>query len=88
MNNERTLTVVNYSCNEDDVYLDHKTRVTIAPEKVSFVVASFDPVSTVDGKDLYKANVIMTNEANLELFVSLMDLTTLERVVGMWFQAE
>lgn len=79
---ERTLTVINY---DEEKGKTLKTRVTIARDMVQFVVASEDTYQVVDGVELRKVNVILSGGNNLELFLTLLDLNTLERAVGMYF---
>jgi hypothetical protein len=82
---ERTLTVTNYGADYGHVPGNKKTRVTISPGMVLFVIAASDSDYQVDSIALYKVNVILTEGSNLELFISLLDLDMLQRSIGMWF---
>lgn len=79
---ERTLSVVNYGDGEDGEII--KTRVTISPGNILFIIASYDTALTVDGLELRKVNAMLSDGGNLELFITLLDLTTLERCVGFY----
>jgi len=85
--NIRVLTLVNYGHEEEDGKESEeitKTRITIAPGGVQVVVASYDTALTVDGIELRKVNVLMIDQTNLELHISLLDLETLEVAVGTY----
>lgn len=90
---ERTLTVFNYSDEdeidgkESDTFNEDKvlrTRVTINRDLVQFVIGSENAYRMVNGIELRKVNVILTTGNNLELVLSVLDLTTLERAVGFY----
>ncbi|CAK0741668.1 hypothetical protein CCP1ISM_130021 [Azospirillaceae bacterium] len=82
---ERVLTVTNYGADQDEEPGSRKTRITISPGMVLFIIASAESEYKVGGIDLYHVNVLLTNDSNLELFISLLDLDMLQRAVGMWF---
>lgn len=79
---ERTLTVINYGEDEGKII---KTRVTIAPHMVQTVVASYEPVQSAEGQQQHKVNVLYMDGNQIELFINLLDLTTLERATGIYF---
>lgn len=85
MNNfdERTLTVINFGTDEDDEIL--KTRVTIPLQSVEVMIASNGAYKMVDGMEIAKVNILFTSNNNIELFVSMSDLSTLERAIGAYF---
>lgn len=79
---ERVLTVTNY--------VEHKgghikKRVTIAPHAISFIVASEEAYDDVGDVELRQVNVVLGDGNNLELYISMLDLITLERVTGNYF---
>jgi hypothetical protein len=79
---ERTLTVIHH------VTEGRKTvrkRITLAPNLIHFVIAGEEAHSTYEGRELRKANVVMTEGNNLELYISLLDLNAIERCVGSYF---
>lgn len=82
----KILTVVNYGIEDDEKESKEitKTRVTLNPGGVHAVVGSYDTALTVDGIELRKVNVLMMDQTNLELHISLLDLETLERAVGQY----
>lgn len=80
---ERTLTVINYGEGEEGEVL--RTRVTIAPHAVSFLIASENTVQIIDGSSLRRVNVMLQDGSNLELILTILDLTTLERAIGSYF---
>lgn len=80
---ERVLTVINYVLDNNN---EHFTkRVTIAPHMVHFIIASEENLTFVPGRELRQVNVIMSEGVNLELFISLLDLTSIERAIGTYF---
>jgi hypothetical protein len=79
---ERTLTLTNYG--EDEFGKPLKNRVTLAPGMIQTVIASFDSVKKIDGHELYKVNVLYSDGNQLELFLNFLELTTIERIVGMY----
>lgn len=79
---ERTLTITNYG--EENGKLV-KTRVTIPPHAVEFLIAGEESYATMEDRDIRKVNVMFSSGNNLELFISLLDLTTLERAIGTYF---
>jgi hypothetical protein len=79
---ERTLTLLNYDVDNKE---PNKARVTISPGAVVFVISGEEPYCEINGLQLYKTNVITHGESNLEIFISLLDLTTLERAIGSYF---
>lgn len=83
---ERTLTLINYGTDEEDEVL--KTRVTLSPGQVQGLVASYEPTLKIDGLELHKVNVLMGGGDNIELFLTVLDLTTLERAIGAYFLAD
>lgn len=78
----RTLTVINHG--EDDLDAEVQTRITMAPHHIQTVIASVDYVKKF-GRDLKKVNVIYMDGGMIELFVSDLDLTSIERAVGTYF---
>lgn len=74
----RVLTLISYGDNDEEI-----VRVTIAPQNVAFLIAN-----TVDvvkfGLRLKKTNVMLMDGGSVELFITDMDLTTLERAVGTY----
>lgn len=83
---ERTLTVINYGTDDEEELL--KTRVTLAPSMIVGLIASYDTALTIDGLELRKVNVILTGGDNIELFITVLELTTLERAIGAYFLAD
>lgn len=83
---EKVLTVINYGVEEDGLESPRvtKTRVTIAPGMVQVVVGSYDTYKIVEEIELRKVNVLFLNDNDLELFISLLDLTILERAIGTY----
>ena len=79
---ERTLTLANYGEDEGKII---KTRVTLSPQMIQAVIASDQPMQEVDGLGQYKVNVLFVDSNQIELFITLLDLTTLERAVGTYF---
>jgi len=81
---ERTLTVTNYGV-DDDTNKTIKTRVTLAPGMIQTVIASYEAdYGKAENNELHKVNVLYVDGNQLELFISLLDLTTIERIVGMY----
>lgn len=83
----KQLTVTNYGSfdkEEEKEPTVKKTRVTIAPHHVHFVIASDDTYCIVDGIELRKVNVILTEGNNLELIISLLDLSEIENAIGSY----
>jgi hypothetical protein len=76
---ERILTLTNY-VESKGKYL--RKRVTIAPHAIHFLVAGDETYEIVEEKELRQVNVILADGSNLELYISFLDLLTLERVVG------
>ena len=81
---ERTLTVTSYAEVEGNYA---KKRVTIALHQVLFVIAGEEDYEVVDGVELRLVNVMIGSGDSLELFISVLDLMTLERAVGAYFLA-
>jgi hypothetical protein len=81
----RVLTVTNYGEGDDGELI--RTRITIPPNNIDFIVASFEANKTIDGMELYKVNVITGSGANVEVFVTFLELTMLERAAGTYFLA-
>lgn len=79
---ERVLTVLNYG--EEGGKLV-KTRVTISPSSVEFLIAGEEAYATMEDREIRKVNVMFISGNNLELYVSLLDLATLERALGTYF---
>ena len=79
---ERTLTVTNF-VEQKGGYL--KKRVTIALNGVEFMIAGEDSYEIIEEKDIRQVNVVFGSGSNLELYISLLDLLSLERAVGMYF---
>ena len=80
---ESVLTVANYSLDDNGVtYI--KTRVTIAPNLVLFVIASDNFYSIGLSLELKKVNVVIDGGNNLELYISEVDLISIERAVGTY----
>lgn len=81
---ERTLTLTNYNvaAGKND---PKKARVTIAPSAVLFIIASDETSEIVDGVELRKTNIIVHGEGNVELYLTVLDLMTLERAIGAYF---
>lgn len=74
----RILTLTSYGDNDSEI-----VRVTIAPHNVAFVIAN--TVDTVKfGQKLKKTNVMLLDGGSVELFITDLDLTTLERAVGTY----
>lgn len=82
---ERVLTVINYGADEEGPPGTNKTRITISPGMVLFIIASDEPEYVIDNIDLYRVNVILTESNNLELFISRLDLDLIQRAVGGYF---
>lgn len=82
-NREFVLTVTNYAVEEDGSFL--KARTTIAPHMIQFIIASENVHFTIEGRDLRKVNVILTEGNNLEMFISEIDLICMERAIGTYF---
>jgi len=80
---ERTLTVINYTSDEDGTPM--RARVTIAPNMVQFLIASDETYTVLEGRELRRVNVILSTGNNLELYLTLLELTILERAVGTYF---
>jgi hypothetical protein len=84
---ESVLTVTNYSETEEDgTYI--KTRVTINPQMVEFIIAGTAAYVVKEGRELIKTNVVLSSGSNIELFISEIDLLTLERSVATYFLPE
>lgn len=83
---EKILTLTNYGTDSEKPRKGNviKTRVTVAPHMVQFVVASYDKFTELEGIEIRRVNVLMTGGEQIELFLSLLDLTTLERAVGTY----
>lgn len=79
---ERTLTVISYG---EERGKKIRNRVTIPPGMVTGVIASEGPVQKRDGGEQYKVNILLMDGNQLEVYISLLDLTTLERAVGSYF---
>ena len=79
---ERTLTVINYT---EAKGKEFKTRVTLSPTSIISVIGSEDPVQFQDGGKQHKVNVIFIDNNQMELYLTILDLTVLERAVGMYF---
>lgn len=79
---ERVLTLTNF-VEQKGGYI--KKRITIAPPAIHFIVASDETYETVEDIELRQVNVILNDGSNLELYLSMLDLITLERVVGNYF---
>lgn len=74
----RVLTVTSYGDNEEEI-----VRVTIAPHNVQMIIAnSLDTVRL--GLRLKRVNVLFMDGGSAELFVTDMDLTTLEKAIGTY----
>lgn len=80
----RVLTVINYTLNDDGTLL--KTRVTIQPSAVEFVLASYS-TSLVDSHEAHKVNVCYVSGNQIELYLSQLDMITIEQAVGSYFIA-
>jgi len=80
---ERVLTVTNYVLDENEQIITQ--RVTIAPHMVHFVIATNESYDLIEGRDIRKLNVIMSEGVNLQLCISLLDLVSLERAIGTYF---
>lgn len=78
---ERTLTVINYG---EKLGKSIKTRVTIPPGMVTGLIASEKPVQKAGGEEQHRVNVMLVDGNQLELYISGMDLTTLERAIGFY----
>ena len=80
------LTITNYSTEdeeaEDAVYT--KSRVTVAPGMIDFVIAGYSTYAMSEGRELRKVNVILTSGSNLELLVSEVDMLSIERAAGTY----
>lgn len=81
---ERTLTVTNYGTDDKNEEII-RTRVTIAPHLVQAIVASEDTVQSVDGVSQHRVNVLFMDSNQIELFITALDLVSLERCVGSYF---
>jgi len=79
---ERVLTVTNYD-EEKGKFI--KTRVTIAPSSVEFLIAGEEAYDTRDGREIRKVNIMLVSGNNLEVYISVLDLITLERAIGSYF---
>lgn len=74
----RILTLTSYGNTEDEI-----VRITIAAENVAFLIASSIDVIKF-GQRLRKVNVFLMAGPDFEIFISDLDLTTLERAVGTY----
>jgi hypothetical protein len=81
---ERTLTVVNFGLDDDTGKL-LKTRVTLSPGMIQVIIASEESVQKIGGTEQHKVNVLFVDSNQMELFLTILDLTTLERAVGAFF---
>lgn len=79
---ERTLTVTNYGEEKGKTI---KTRITISPGMVTTIIASEKPVQNAGDGEQHKVNVLLMDGNQLELFISALDLTTVERAIGSYF---
>lgn len=79
---ERTLTVINYGEAIDKM---PKTRITIPPSMVTSIIASEKPTQKSGGDEQHKVNVLLVDGNQLEIFITSLDLTTLERAIGSYF---
>lgn len=79
---ERILTVMNYD-EEKGKFI--KTRVTISPSSVEFLIAGDEAHDIRDSREIRKVNVMMVSGNNLELYISVLDLAMLERAIGSYF---
>ena len=74
----RVLTVTSYGDTEEEV-----VRITVAPHNVQMIIAnSVDIVKF--GLRLKRVNVLFMDGGNAELFVTDLDLTSLERAIGTY----
>ncbi len=80
---ERTMTVLNYGWDEKEENVI-RTRITLAPGLVKGIVASEEPCQTVDGIKQHQVNVLFVDSSGLELFITALDLMSLERCVGAY----
>jgi hypothetical protein len=85
------LTVTNYSPDiEEDAVIDEntlfkKTRITLAPHHVLFIISSDTTYCVAEGRELRRVNVIFTESSNMELYISEVDLMSIEKAVGSFF---
>lgn len=82
---ERTLTVTNYSEERDEEGNRIKTNVAIAPHNVDFVIGSEEMYDIAEGTELRKVNVIFTSGNNLEVYITLIDLMSIQRAISTYF---
>lgn len=74
----RVLTLTSYGDTEEEV-----VRVTIAPHHVAFVVANTVDVIKLSQR-LKKTTVVLMDGGSMEIFITDLDLTALERAVGTY----
>jgi prepilin-type processing-associated H-X9-DG protein len=81
---ERVLTVTNYG--EDDRTGNFiKTRVTLSPGMIQAIIGSEEIAQNADGRGQHKVNILFVDGNQIELFLTISDLTTVERAVGTYF---
>ena len=88
---ERTLTFKNYAADYDEDGTEKSsivTRITVAPGMVQAVIASEDPVQTCRDLHQHKVNILLIDNNQIEVYVTAVDLSTLERAVGAYFLPE
>jgi hypothetical protein len=81
------LTVINYAVDDDEIKIEGKSRVTIQATASPFMIASHD-AKLIDGHELYKVNLVFSDNLQMELYVSPLDLTSLEMAIGSYFTPE
>jgi hypothetical protein len=79
---ERTLTVVHYA---EVGGKQVKKRVTLAVQMIQFIIAGDETYEMIEDREIRQVNVIFMDGNNLELFISVLDLSTIERAVGSYF---
>jgi len=79
---ERTLTVISYG-EERGKFV--KNRVTIPVGMVTSIIASEKPVQKRGGEEQHRVNVLLMDGNQLEIYINGVDLTILERAIGIYF---